>query len=95
MIFLQKLFQELQSEAEDPEDLLPPYLPSVYGCRSVEEFQVWFLMFFKLEIEFHENEFSGNYRSLLLLFENHNMKTDFILLTLLSNPNASWTEGIF
>ena len=25
---------------EDPRDLLPPYLPSVYGCRSVEEFQV-------------------------------------------------------
>merc|ERR1712226_1387139 len=24
---------------EDPRDLLPPYLPSVYGCRSVEEFQ--------------------------------------------------------
>lgn len=25
---------------EDPRDKLPPYLPSVYGCRSVEEFQV-------------------------------------------------------
>merc|ERR1712226_1031626 len=24
---------------EDPRDKLPPYLPSVYGCRSVEEFQ--------------------------------------------------------
>ena len=26
---------------EDPRDKLPPYLPSVYGCRSVEEFQVF------------------------------------------------------
>ena len=25
---------------EDPRDKLPAYLPSVYGCRSVEEFQV-------------------------------------------------------
>ena len=27
-------------QKEDPRDKLPPYLPSVYGCRSVEEFQV-------------------------------------------------------
>lgn len=26
--------------AEDERDKLPPYLPSIYGCRSVEEFQV-------------------------------------------------------
>ena len=27
-------------KVKDPRDDLPPYLPSVYGCRSVEEFQV-------------------------------------------------------
>ena len=27
-------------QKEDPRDKLPYYLPSVYGCRSVEEFQV-------------------------------------------------------
>ena len=30
----------INSPKEDPRDKLPPYLPSVYGCRSVEEFQV-------------------------------------------------------
>lgn len=31
--------RNLESEAEDVDSKLPPYLPSVYGCRSVEEFQ--------------------------------------------------------
>ena len=30
----------MSTPKEDPRDKLPPYLPSVYGCRSVEEFQV-------------------------------------------------------
>ena len=38
-------FQEVESEVEDPEDKLPPYLPSVYGCRSVEEFQVFLSLY--------------------------------------------------
>ena len=30
---------------EDPRDKLPYYLPSVYGCRSVEEFQVYIYIY--------------------------------------------------
>lgn len=30
----------ISTPKEDPRNKLPPYLPSVYGCRSVEEFQV-------------------------------------------------------
>lgn len=31
--------EELEAEKE-PEVELPPYLPSVYGCRNLEEFEV-------------------------------------------------------
>ena len=30
----------LSKSAKDERDKLPPYLPSVHGCRSVEEFHV-------------------------------------------------------
>ena len=29
---------------KEPEVELPPYLPSVYGCRNLEEFEVTFLL---------------------------------------------------
>jgi hypothetical protein len=35
-----------EPEHEQVEAELPPYLPSVYGCRNMEEFEVNFRLFF-------------------------------------------------
>ena len=40
---------------EDERDKLPPYLPSIYGCRSVEEFHV------RKQQKSHSIEFNSKY----------------------------------
>ena len=34
---------QIEEEEEEETEELPPYLPSVYGCRNMDEFEVRFL----------------------------------------------------
>jgi hypothetical protein len=38
----EELEDQIEEEEEETEEL-PPYLPSVYGCRNMDEFEVRFL----------------------------------------------------